>query len=78
MTTELQAIFDNSSKRKLLLKKPSFPREDNPLHASNFWDFDILDPDIKIEGDSAIVDCELVLWGALPLKGSKQAGRRTK
>jgi len=78
LTTKLQAVFDNSSKRKLLLKKPSFPREDNPLHFSDLWDFDILDPEIKIEGDSAIVDCELVLWGTPPLKGSKQAGRRTK
>ena len=86
LTTKLQAVFDNSSKRKLLLKKPSFSREDNPLHFSNFWDFDILDPQIKVEGDSAIVDCELVLWGALTVKESKQAvgdpagggSRRTK
>ena len=78
LTSTLQAIFDNSSKRMLLIEKPSFPREDNPLHFSNFWDFDILDPKIKIEGDSAIVDCELVLWGAPPVKGTDQAGRRTK
>lgn len=86
LTKNVQAIFDNSSKRKMQIEKPSFPREDNPLQASNFWDFDILDPKIKIvgdpagggKGDSAIVDCELVLWGAPPVKGTNQAGRRTK
>jgi hypothetical protein len=86
LTSTLQAIFDNSSKRELLIEKPSFPREDNPLRFSNFWDFDILDPVIKIDGDSAIVDCELVLWGASPNKGSDQTvgdparggSRRTK
>jgi hypothetical protein len=80
LTSTLQAIFDNSSKRELLIEKPAFPREDNPLHSSNFWDFDILDPVIKIlgdpvgggKGDLAIVDCELVLWGAPPVKGSDQ------
>jgi len=74
LPSKLQTIFDNSSKRKVLIEKPPFPRADNPLHFSNFWDFDILDPQIKIEGDSAI----LVLWGAPPVKGSKQAGKRTK
>ena len=86
LSNTLQAIFDNSSKRTLSIEKPSFPREDNPLHFSNFWDFDILDPQIKIQGDSAIVDCELVLWGASPVKGTNQAvgdpvrggSRRTK
>lgn len=86
LTSKLQAVFDNSSKRKLLLEKPSFPRKDNPLHFSNFWDFDILDPKIKIvgdpvgggKGDSAIVDCELVLWGAPSQKESNQAGRRMR
>jgi hypothetical protein len=73
LTSKLQAIFDNSSKRKVSIEKPPFPRADNPLHFSNFWDFDILDPQIKIEGDSAIVDCELVLWGAPLDKGSDQA-----
>jgi hypothetical protein len=78
LTSKLQTIFDNSSKREIQIEKPAFPRADNPLHFSNFWDFDILDPQIKIEGDSAIVDCELVLWGATPVKGSSQAGRRAK
>ncbi len=78
LTKNVQAIFDNSFKRKIQLEKPSFSREDNPLHLSNFWDFDILDPHIKIEGDSAVVECELVLWGASPAKGSERTGRRTK
>jgi hypothetical protein len=86
LTKTLQGIFDNSSKRKTQIEKPPFPRADNPLHFSNFWDFDILDPEIKIvedpagggKGDSAIVDCELVLWGAQALKGSDQAGTRVR
>jgi hypothetical protein len=86
LTKNVQAIFDNSSKRKIQIEKPSFPRDDNPLHSSNFWDFDILDPQIKIvgdpagggKGDSAIVDCELVLWGEAPANGSQQRGKRTK
>lgn len=71
LTERLQAVFDNSSERQLLLERPSFSREDNPLRFSNFWDFDILDPRITIKGDSAIVDCELVLWGA-PSDGTSQ------
>ncbi len=64
LTKRLQAVFDNSSERKSAVggpERPLFPREDNPLRFSNFWDFDILDPGITIKGDSAIVDCELVL-----------------
>ena len=75
---KLQTIFANSHKRSNQLEKPSFPRADNPLHLSNFWDFDILDPKIKIEGDSAIVDCELVLWGAPPDKANDRTGKRTR
>jgi hypothetical protein len=86
LAVEVQAVFDNSSKRTIQIEKPSFPREDNPLHLSNFWDFDILDPQIKIvgdpvgggNGDSAIVDCELALWGAPSQKESNQAGRRIR
>jgi hypothetical protein len=78
LTMTLQGIFDNSSKRKIQIEKPAFPRQDNPLHSSNFWDFDILDPKIKIVEDSAIVDCELVLWGSAPANGSEQRGKRTK
>ena len=78
LTTELQAVFDNSSNRKFFVKKPHFPREDSPLYSSDFWDFDILGPEIRIEGDSAVVDCELVLWGARPGNGADRAGRREK
>lgn len=59
---QLQTIFDNSSARKLLLTKPSFERTDNPLVNSGYWDFDILEPTIKISGDTATVDCRFVLW----------------
>jgi hypothetical protein len=69
----LQGIFDQSHKRKVELQKPEFPRADNPLHHSNFWDFDILDPKITIDGDSAVVECELVLWGS---RSDEPAGRR--
>jgi hypothetical protein len=72
LTSKLQTIFDNSSKREIQIEKPAFPRADNPLHFSNFWDFDILDPKIKIDGDSAVVDCELVLWGAPADKATNQ------
>ena len=78
LSRKLESIFDNSAKRKSQLEKPAFSRGDNPLYLSNFWDFDILDPEIKIEGDSAMVECELVLWGAPSTQGSDQRGRRTK
>jgi len=81
LTKRLQAIFDNSTERKLAAggpEKPFFPREDNPLRFSNFWDFDILNPGITIKGDSAFVDCELVLWGAPRNKASPNAGSRAK
>lgn len=78
LSRKLQSIFDDSSKRKSQLEKPAFSRDDNPLYLSNFWDFDILDAQIQIEGDSAMVDCELVLWGAPSTQGSDQRGRRTK
>ncbi|MDH4222402.1 MAG: hypothetical protein OEV55_02565 [candidate division Zixibacteria bacterium] len=75
LTKELQNVFNNSSKRKLSLQKPSF-KQINPLSSSNFWDFDIVNLKIKIAGDSAVVDCELVLWGAEPEPESKGPGRR--
>lgn len=76
LTARLQAVFDQSSAREQMLERPSFSRVDNPLNLSNFWDFDILDPQITIRGDSAFVDCELVLWGAAPEAISRSRGRR--
>jgi hypothetical protein len=78
LTTRLQTVFDNSGQRQMALTRPSFPRADNPLSASDFWDFDILDPQITIKGDSAFVDCELVLWGAPKDVKSQENGRRVK
>ena len=78
LSRKLQTIFNSSYKRTNQLKKPYFPRADNPLHLSGFWDFDILDPKIKIDGDSAVVECELVLWGAPSDKGSEPTGKRIK
>lgn len=75
LTKKFQDIFDNSSKRKFSLRKPLF-KQPTPLASSNFWDFDIVNLKIKITGDSAIADCELVLWGAVPNPGSKEVGRR--
>ena len=74
---ELQTIFGSSHNREIALQKPAFPRADNPLHLSNFWDFDILDPKITIDGDSAVVQCQLVLWGSAPDDRSRQRARRT-
>jgi hypothetical protein len=76
LTTRLQTVFDNSGQRQMALARPTYPRADNPLRASNFWDFDILDPQITIKGDSAFVDCELVLWGAPKDVKSQENGRR--
>jgi hypothetical protein len=78
LSRKFQNVFDNSHKRKIQLQKPAFPRADNPLHLSNFWDFDILDPNITIEGDSAVVECELVLWGASAAEGSKHVGKKAR
>ncbi|MEW5994525.1 MAG: hypothetical protein AB1744_09030, partial [Candidatus Zixiibacteriota bacterium] len=76
LTKDLQAVFDCSSQRQLELETPPFSRYDSPLRSSGFWDFDILDPQITIEGDSAFVDCELVLWGAPPDGKTRGPGRR--
>jgi len=77
LNKSFQDIFNSSSKRKLPLRKPKF-KQINPLNFSNFWDFDILNLKIKVMKDSAIVDCELVLWGAESEPGSKDTGRKTK
>lgn len=66
LTQSFQAVFDNSSSRELKLEKPRFVRSDSPRQNSNFWDFDILNPQITIMEDSAIVECVLVLWAAPP------------
>lgn len=64
LAVKCQNVFENSSTRATTLERPAFTRTDNPLQTSNFWDFDILDPHISINGDTALVDCGLVLWGA--------------
>ena len=78
LSVRLQSVFNNSHRRTNHLQRPAFPRADSPLHLSNLWDFDILDPKIEIQGDSAVVECELVLWGATPPRGSGSMGRRAK
>jgi len=71
----LKEIFSNSSNRRIGLSKPASALDDNPLIASNFWDFDILTPHIDIKGDSAFVECELVLWGAAANPRSDKRGK---
>ncbi len=74
LSQRLQAVFDNGSERTISLPRPTFSREDHPLSTSDFWDFDILDPHISITGDTAIVSCELVLWGVTE-KGAGNSGQ---
>jgi hypothetical protein len=72
LAVSFQTVFSQSSKRAALLPKPTLTGQNNRLQDSDFWDFDILRPVISISGDSAFVDCELVLWGA------SSAGVKTK
>lgn len=58
----LDQIFVNSSKRIMVEGDRALPKPRNRRNDSNLWDFDILSPQITIDGDSAIVECELVLW----------------
>ncbi|MCD6249473.1 MAG: hypothetical protein J7J98_03980, partial [candidate division Zixibacteria bacterium] len=76
LVRELQTMFDQGSEREMLLPKPNIPRSDSRLSSSHFWDFDILDPKIEIRGDSAIVDCELVLWAGPTSNLSRGRGVR--
>lgn len=64
LTATFGKLFNSSSERKSKEKKPSFGKASSRLANSAFWDFDILDPEIKISGDTATVECKLVLWGA--------------
>lgn len=78
LAARLQTVFDNSARRQLQLERPFYPEEYERLRSSNFWDFDIAEPKITISGDSAFVDCELVLWGAAPEPNSQRHGRRVR
>jgi hypothetical protein len=71
-----QNLFENKSIRQFLILKPDFPRSDSRLITSDFWDFDILDPVLSFSGDTAFVDCELILWaGRSNVEG--KVGRRS-
>ncbi|NMC44296.1 MAG: hypothetical protein GYA46_10295 [candidate division Zixibacteria bacterium] len=76
--SRFQTLFDRIPARQSSLAAPSYPRADSPYRGSAFWDFDILDPQITIRGDSAFVDCELVLWGTKPAKVDGRHGLRTR
>ena len=78
LSARLQAIFAQSSERAMQLARPAFRGTDSRLRASQFWDFDILEPQISICGDSAFVECELVLWGGAPDPTSPRHGKRVK
>lgn len=61
----LGQIFANSSKRVKAQGRKAIPKPKKGYENSNLWDFDIINPNITINDDTAIVDCELVLWGAV-------------
>ena len=60
----LKQIFANSSKRPKVEGDRAIIRTDAKYTNSDLLDFDILYPSISVSGDSAIVECELVLWEA--------------
>ena len=68
---KLGQIFANSSKRVKAQGKKALPKPKMGFAESNLWDFDILHPNITIREDTAIVECELVLWGAVSQDDSK-------
>lgn len=76
--SRFQTLFDRIPARQSSLAAPSYPRADSPYRGSAYWDFDILDPQITIRGDSAFVDCELVFWGAKPAKSDGRHGLRSR
>lgn len=76
--SRFQTLFDRIPARQSSLAAPSYPRADSPYRGSAYWDFDILDPQITIRGDSAFVDCVLVLWGTKPAKSDGRHGLRSR
>jgi hypothetical protein len=73
---EFDEIFNKSKRNEMLLPAPVIESRQNPLYNSEFWDFDIVEPEITIVGDTARVKCEFVLWGARTDDG--KVGRRQK
>lgn len=59
-TTKIDSIFKQSSSRSNYIGGNSFKNE--KIKISNFGDFDINVLSINFESDTAIVDCELILW----------------
>ncbi len=78
LTARLQNVFGAATSRTFTLQRPVSGRGENPLNSSGFWDFDIIEPIITINGDTALVDCELVLWAAPAAAGQSGRGRRVK
>jgi hypothetical protein len=78
VASRFQTLFDRVPARKSSLATPTYSQTDNPYRGSAYWDFDILDPQITIRGDSAFVDCELVFWGAKPAKSDGRHGLRAR
>jgi len=73
---QFEMLFANAGQRKTRLPQPEFVRDDCPLDGSHFWDFDILNVQIEIHGDSAFVECVLVLWGGESEPGQPGMGTR--
>lgn len=78
VASRFQTLFERIPARQSSLAAPSFPRADSPYRGSAYWDFDIVDQRITIQGDSAFVDCELVFWGAKPAKPDGRHGLRSR
>lgn len=75
---DLNQVFANSSQRSAVEMPSSAARGGSPAFDSNLRDFDILSPSITIRGDSAFVDCELVLWYAVTDSLARTGSRTTE
>ena len=71
----LPGIFLNSSKRKQLSSQDVRFLTNKNNTQSNLWDFDIVSPTIKIVGDTAFVECELVFWNAFSSESSQRGSK---
>jgi len=71
----LDEVFANSSSRDRVEGEKALPRSVKAME-SDLWDFDILSAEVTVNSDSAVVECELVLWEAIPT-GSSKVGSKT-
>ena len=78
IAVDLEAILANSSKRTTVAPAKAIMRHDSGTGGSFLADFDILSPKITVQGDSAFVECELVLWDAIPDAAGRTGSRTTE